>query len=90
MTDYVVRQFLEDAGIVIAPEDFNLFMDFCRAYFRELVMIGAFLKDVPYSDLTTSGKYAVLKGAHKLWKTVDGGQKIGIIVDTEIEFSVVR
>jgi hypothetical protein len=67
MNSYLVQQYLKDAGIDI--ENFNIdeFTDFARFYVKELVQVGALLKDVPFSDLTPMGKYNVLKSAYRLW-----------------------
>jgi hypothetical protein len=67
MNSYLVQQYLKDAEI--DTENFNIdeFTDFARFYFEELIHIGAFLKDVPFSDLTPMAKYGVLKSTYRLW-----------------------
>lgn len=87
MSEDFIKQYLEDAGITLEKIEVQGFSEYARFYFKELVHLGVFLKDVPLSDLTTKARYDILKSAYKLWKKARETGINGIITGTEIDFS---
>jgi len=87
MTPRQIDEYLADAGVQLGKYEKEDFSDFVRFYFKELVKMGAFLKDVPFSDLTTRARYCVFKSGYDLWIKVGKSNTSDIITSTEIEFS---
>ncbi len=76
MTDYLIQQFLDDAGITLEKEDFGNYADFVRFYFKELVKLGTFLSDVPFASLTPRAKNLVFRSGYNLWKKAQYEQSL--------------
>lgn len=68
MTDYLIRQFLDDASITLEKDEFDNYADFTRFYFKELVKMGTFLSDVPFTHLTPRAQNVVFRSGYNLWK----------------------
>jgi hypothetical protein len=65
-----IKYYLRDVGLRgVNESEQEAFYLFVERYFDQLVNIGYLLKDVEFVDLSTEGKWRIVKSAEILWKS---------------------
>lgn len=80
----IPRHIKEEIINLIPYVDFNEFKDFTALQFKELTIMGVFLNDVKFTELTLPARRKVIFSASRLWIMAKKSERIGILIGKEL------